>query len=407
MDATLRFRRSLALRLLQIAAATGAGAAAAAVGCGGNVVVDPTGEGSGGAGGAPSVTIVTTTTGPFTTSVTTTTGFPTGVTSTSTGMGPGLVSECFPWNESTPCPQPSEALPWLQQDDCTNTEFFTVEVVAGPYGEDAICCYDTIVDYCAIPGRPFVAEGRAQHAAATRGAGWGGALASRGPEIAAPAPTPEERAALAEAWARDGLLEHASIASFGRFALELLAAGAPAELIEAAHRAALDEVRHARLCMSLASAYGGAPVSPGPFPFGGAVAVGGDLAALAVATLREGCVGEAVAAVLAAEQLAGAVDPAAREALAAIAEDEARHAELAFRTVAWALREGGAGVRAAVVAAIGEAARRPVTAEGVAADPTGALAAHGRLTEAAARTAAQRAMREVVLPCLEALLGDA
>src|SRR6185436_7062049 len=115
--------------------------------------------------------------------------------------------------------------------------------------------------------------------------------------------SPGERAALAEAWARDALLEHASVASFGRFALELLAFGAPADLIEAAHRAALDEVRHARLCFALAGAYRGEALAPGAFPFDGAVRLAGDLAALAESAVLEGCVGETLAALQAAEQL--------------------------------------------------------------------------------------------------------
>jgi hypothetical protein len=46
--------------------------------------------------------------------------------------------------------------------------------------------------------------------------------------------------------------------------LELLALGAPAELVEKAHVAALDEIEHARICFALASAYGGERYGPGP-----------------------------------------------------------------------------------------------------------------------------------------------
>src|SRR6185369_11435722 len=100
-------------------------------------------------------------------------------------------------------------------------------------------------------------------------------------------------------WTRDGLFEHASVASFGRFALELLAAGAPAALVEDAHRAALDEVRHARLCFDLASAYAGEAIAPGAFPFEGRVEVTSDLASIASRAAREGCIGETIAAAVA------------------------------------------------------------------------------------------------------------
>src|SRR5262249_55284357 len=140
----------------------------------------------------------------------------------------------------------------------------------------------------------------------------------------------------------------ASVASFARFSLALLAAGAPADLVALAHQAALDEIQHARLCFALASRYAGEEIAPGPFPLGAEIPVSASLVAIAVSTVEEGCIGETMAAVIAAEQLARATDPAVRAALARIAADEARHAELAWRTVAWAVRAGGSEVRAAV-----------------------------------------------------------
>ncbi|MFZ5897429.1 MAG: hypothetical protein ACOY0T_40625 [Myxococcota bacterium] len=74
----------------------------------------------------------------------------------------------------------------------------------------------------------------------------------------------ELRNALSDEWARAACFEHASIASFNRFSLELLALGAPGDLVERANRAALDEVRHARLCFALASVYAGDDFGPGP-----------------------------------------------------------------------------------------------------------------------------------------------
>jgi hypothetical protein len=209
----------------------------------------------------------------------------------------------------------------------------------------------------------------------------------------------EVRAALAEGWSRDGLLEHASVASFGRFALELLAAGAPADLIEGAHRAALDEVRHARLCLGLASAYAGAPIGPGALPLGDRVEVTSDLASIAARAAREGCIGETIAAVQAEEQLARAADPAVRAVLAIIAADEARHAELSWRAVAWAVRTGGERVRAAVAAVL--ASVEGVVAAG--ARREGALDTHGRLDPEEQRRIAASAMAEVIRPAARLL----
>ncbi len=74
----------------------------------------------------------------------------------------------------------------------------------------------------------------------------------------------EEREALGAAWLRNALMEHASIAAFARFTLELLAVGAPADLIRDSNAAASDETRHAELCFALASEYLGESEGPGP-----------------------------------------------------------------------------------------------------------------------------------------------
>ena len=75
--------------------------------------------------------------------------------------------------------------------------------------------------------------------------------------------SPELRERAAAWWLRAALLEHASIASFARFSLELLRYGAPPELVVGAHRAALDEVAHARLAFALASSWSGRDLGPG------------------------------------------------------------------------------------------------------------------------------------------------
>src|SRR5262249_50774510 len=138
----------------------------------------------------------------------------------------------------------------------------------------------------------------------------------------------------------------------------------PADLVADAHRAALDEVEHARLCLGLSGAYSGEPVAPAPFPFEGRVEVSADLASIAARAAREGCVGETLGAVQAAEQLARAEDPWVREAFSIIVEDEARHAELSFRFVSWALAQGGPEVRAAVARALAEGLAQGVALPG-------------------------------------------
>jgi hypothetical protein len=263
------------------------------------------------------------------------------------------------------------------------------------------CCYPVSFLYCV--GRPLIDDGRAIVAATRRGSdAWlDSALTADLSDLG-----PDERAALAAAYAADASLEHASVASFARFSLELLAVGAPASLVAEAHEAALDEVRHARACFALASAYAGAPIGPAHLPIGTAMAVSSDLSDVVERTVEEGCVGETIAAAVAMEQAHAASDPDVREVLSRIAEDEARHAELAWRTVAWAIGVGGDPIRAAVRRALARASRgasppgdRPAPADAE------RMAAHGRPRPETMQTARRLALEEVVLPSASILLS--
>src|SRR6185503_14191984 len=95
---------------------------------------------------------------------------------------------------------------------------------------------------------------------------------------------------------------------------------------------------------------------PGRLSMDGALTEVG-FAELAVAAVHEGCVGETLAAALASERSERASDPFLRRALAKIAEDETRHAALAWRTVAWAIHQGGPDVADAVRTAFTDAVR--------------------------------------------------
>jgi hypothetical protein len=205
---------------------------------------------------------------------------------------------------------------------------------------------------------------------------------------------------LAAAWLDAAREEHASIASFANLSLRLLALGAPPDLVADSHAAALDEIRHARRAFELASAYAGAPLAPAAFPDAARMSAGGDLAALAIETLLDGCINETVAAALAGAAGESAADPAVAAVLAEVAGDEARHAELAWRIVAWCVRRGDAGLHAALRDTAAAAARAPLAAG---ADPRDDLAAHGVLGDAAHAATRAGVLREIVGPCLDAL----
>jgi hypothetical protein len=258
---------------------------------------------------------------------------------------------------------------------------------------DGQCCYDVFFEDCGV-GRPFLDDGgRAITAHRARSKRWTGGGAR--PSLAGL--SLRQREALAARWQRDGFLEHASVASFGRFALELLAVGAPARLVAAAHAAALDEVRHAQLCFDLAHAYGADAADPGPMPMGGSVTVSSDPADIARRAVIEGCVGETLAAVLASEQYRLAEDPVVRETLRVIAEDEARHAELAWAAVAWLLQQGGEAVARAMRGAFEEA----ITAcrqSSEHASEASAYEPHGLLNPQAERRIAMDTLEQIVAP---------
>lgn len=217
----------------------------------------------------------------------------------------------------------------------------------------------------------------------------------------------EDRKALARAWLDDALVEHASVAAFARFTLELLALGAPPELLRAAQAAALDEIEHARLCFAVASRHARRPLGPGKLDVQGAVETT-DFVAFALRTFEEGCVGETLGALEAAERLAQASDPFVRAVLERIVEDEERHAELAWRAVQWAIRTGGVSVARAIERAFHELAEAAPPRGDVPASESGpAWRAHGRLSPSEAFASRRKGLSEVVAPCVRALLGSA
>ena len=172
-------------------------------------------------------------------------------------------------------------------------------------------------------GRPFLVHGRERFAETVPDRAW--ARMPSGSEVTTSGPV---LVAAAAHWARVGLMEHASIAAFARFTLHLLALGAPPELVHDAQEAIGDETEHARLSFGLASAFGGAPVGPGPLTIDGALD-GFDLRDFVATLIREGCIGETLAAIEAREALDHATEPATRAVLETIARDEPRRARVA------------------------------------------------------------------------------
>jgi len=131
-------------------------------------------------------------------------------------------------------------------------------------------------------------------------------------------------------FARAAHLEAASVPAFEKIARELEALAAPPELRRKARQAKRDEIRHALSMGALARRFGAEPAT-------------GELTdhplrtvfELALDNAVEGCVHETFAALLGAFQTEHAQDPQVRRVMATIAEDELRHAVLAWQIAAW------------------------------------------------------------------------
>lgn len=249
-----------------------------------------------------------------------------------------------------------------------------------------------------VVGRPLVVDGRQRAAGVTVRTGWSADTPGRAGRFAG-----HERAeALARHWREVAVVEHASIASFARFTLELMSLGAPADLVLATQRALADEIEHARAAFAIASEYADEEVGPSPLPEA-ALPLDASVDAIVLGLVRDGCIGESMGAVE-AELLAEVALSDRRAHLAKVADDELAHAVLAYRALRWMRTRFGVSVEAAAWSAYGRAL---VEAELVAA-PSHAhqgLAAHGLLAPAEVAASRRRTLERVVGPSLRAALA--
>jgi hypothetical protein len=279
------------------------------------------------------------------------------------------------------------------------------------------CTIDTYQEgpqhrYCSpdtwVCGRPFLIAGHAQRAEVTTRADWYPTAVDADRGRTAPELDAELRALVAQGWLEQALMEHASVAAFARFSLQLLSLGAPAELVSDASQALADEIVHARDCFALARRHSARDVGPTALPLTGALEEL-DLTAIVLGTIAEGCIGETVAALEAAEAQAHCEDEAARVVLARISADETRHAQLAWRFVAWALEHGPARLRQDVRAAFErELATAPTGSSSAIALSTTEhrLLQQGLVGPELRRALRARVLHDVIAPCARALLEE-
>ena len=165
------------------------------------------------------------------------------------------------------------------------------------------------------------------------------------------------------AWlASAAYLEAASVGTFARLARELAAHDAPSTLVQRAARAAREERGHARLLRTLARA-SGQRVERAPR----VARIVRSLETIALENAVEGAARETWGAVVVAHQAERASTPELRAIFAAIASEEASHAELAADVASWLAPRLSAPARARVASAYGatvdaleRAASRPI-----------------------------------------------
>jgi hypothetical protein len=276
------------------------------------------------------------------------------------------------------------------------------ELPGEPQG-DGSCCYVACEGACC--GRPFFVNGAAIVAEVVPASSW---LLGR--------PMPESRTVsleldtqarrlLGEAWLADAQMEHASIASFAQFSLDLLRLGAPPALIRDSHLAGLDEIEHARIAFSIAENLSGVAMGPAALPLGN-LDVHSVSDAIAAAIV-EGCIGETLASAVLAEQAERCTDPEIARHLKQIAEDELRHAELAWRFVAWSIERYGATARATVSATFAAAFSKLPVAPHASGLTDEQLHAAGRISPADWSRVVESVVRGVLEPAASTLLGAA
>jgi len=199
-----------------------------------------------------------------------------------------------------------------------------------------------------LPGRPLHIQGKPVRAEVHLGKGSNWARGQRPDSSHLDEPT---RTALEALWLQDARGEHASIPAFSRISWQLVAIGAPSELLEWAHKAALEEISHTRLCFALAEGYGGRSYYVQPIPdmlVGGLDLTNDPIKVIAIETIFDGCLMEGFFANLASVATIQCEEPATLAALEQIAHEEASHAAFSWALLKWLFKEHPTKLKAVI-----------------------------------------------------------
>src|SRR5690606_30816180 len=118
---------------------------------------------------------------------------------------------------------------WYEANCCDSCWYVFGSVQCVEHLGDTCHFIVTMVEDGCGEGRPLLIDGRARTAEPCVRDDW--AEPGAGPRPHVEALSPAQRRLLADRWTRAALGEHASVASFARFVLDLAALGAPPELL--------------------------------------------------------------------------------------------------------------------------------------------------------------------------------
>jgi hypothetical protein len=219
--------------------------------------------------------------------------------------------------------------------------------------------------------------------------------------------TDAERARLAETWRRRAAAEYLAITTFAVLAIDLVAAGAPADVVSHCVRSQLDEIRHAEMAIRMHEIYSGRRIQPPA----GMSNLPDDRKApklhqAAANTLLVSCVSETYATTVLTATRDITTDPVALAVLTSIYSDEVMHARMGWSYLRYAIEQGGQGVIDAAAAMVPRALRgvaNVIERERPIGEVTDAIRKHGLMTAAEERQIYSGCVREVLVPGFEAL----
>jgi hypothetical protein len=174
---------------------------------------------------------------------------------------------------------------------------------------------------------------------------------------------PDVRAELARIWAERIPTEYRSITGFGTFAFDLVAAGAPPDLVAVCHRVCIDELRHTELAVRMVEIYGGRrPTLPREISSLPATEGISAVAQASRSAIALSCLGETFACTELVMLRDRAVDPVVKGVLTVFLSDEIVHARIGWAYLAHAFQNVDAKTKQDVASVV------PAFVEGIAAN---------------------------------------